>query len=303
MTFPIFPQFTYLKLQNKEEIEQITKIFPPYSDYNFTSLWSFNIENDIEISLLNENFVVKFRDYISNQPFYSFLGKNDVKNTISILLKFLKGKNLPPILKLIPEIDIIEDREKLSSCLILEDRDNFDYIYAAEDMAALCGSKYEKKRNKVNKFRREYPSAKTVLIDLKKKTVYKELFDVFSLWELRKKKQKDDTIHELTAIKRLLDASHIFELVCLGIYFEGSLKAFSITEVISDKYGIFHFVKGDPYYTGIFEFLYTSTAKELQKRGCVYINREQDLGISGLREAKSSWQPVNFLKKYTIAAK
>ena len=100
---PFFPKFKNLEISDKKEVETITHQFEPYSDYNFVSLWSYNVKEEIQISKLNDNLVIKFTDYISGNPFYSFLGNNLVEDTISKLLKHSKTLNIPPLLKLIPE--------------------------------------------------------------------------------------------------------------------------------------------------------------------------------------------------------
>lgn len=73
---PEFPKFKHIELIDKEEIEQITHKYPPYSDFNFVSMWSWDIKGEIRISKLNNNLVVRFTDYLSGNPFFSFLGDN-----------------------------------------------------------------------------------------------------------------------------------------------------------------------------------------------------------------------------------
>lgn len=55
---PEFPEFKKLELSDEEKIEKITKKFPPYSDFNFVSMWSWNIYNTVTISQLKKNLVV-----------------------------------------------------------------------------------------------------------------------------------------------------------------------------------------------------------------------------------------------------
>jgi len=97
-------------------------------------LWSYNIENDVAISLLNDNLIIKFRDYITNEPFYTFLGTNAVENTVDSLLTLMWRFKHDEKLQLIPEKNILNNKKLESIYLVDEDRNNFDYIYSLEKM-------------------------------------------------------------------------------------------------------------------------------------------------------------------------
>lgn len=90
---PEFPEFKKLELSDKKDIEQFTSKFPPYSDFNFVSMWSWDIKGEMRVSQLNDNLVVRFTDYLTGEPFYSFLGNNKVNDTAE---KLLEIKNLSP---------------------------------------------------------------------------------------------------------------------------------------------------------------------------------------------------------------
>ena len=72
---PGFPEFKKLELSNKEEIENFTSKFPPYSDFNFISMWCWDIKGETRISKFNNNLVVRFTDYLKGNPFFSFFGR------------------------------------------------------------------------------------------------------------------------------------------------------------------------------------------------------------------------------------
>ena len=100
---PEFPQFKKLELSDKKDIEKFTSKFPPYSDFNFVSMWSWDIKGEMRLSVLNNNLVVRFTDYLTGNPFYSFLGDNKVNETAEQLLELSKNEGLKAELKLIPE--------------------------------------------------------------------------------------------------------------------------------------------------------------------------------------------------------
>lgn len=297
---PTFPNFKKLELADKEEFEKHTKKYAPYSDYNFVSIYSYNTEELIKVSQLLGNLVVSFTDYITNKPFLSFIGNSHVSTTISSLLEYSQKNDLPTELALIPEVNI-KVNEDLSKFSISEDPDNYDYILSVDEIKTLVGNKYRGKRNFVNRFIREYGKQDIRMLDLGNISIQKEIEELFFLWE--KEKTRDETITELTALRRLLQASSSFDLIPIGIYLDNKLSAFSIDEAVQEKYAVIHFEKADTKHIGIFQYLKQSTAEHVATLGCEYINYEQDLAISGLKQAKLSWMPVSFLKKYRISKK
>ncbi len=130
---PVFPNFKKLELTDKKDVEKFTSNFPPYSDFNFVSMWSWNIHKSMMISQLNKNLVVLFTDYTSNKHFLSFIGENNIQETFTELVSFSKKKYHTDCLKLIPE-EIINTIPK-SVFKIEPDRDSYDYIYSLANMA------------------------------------------------------------------------------------------------------------------------------------------------------------------------
>ena len=127
-----FPQFKKLELADKETVQHFTQRYLPYSDYNFTSLWVYNIKNDMVISQLHNNLVVQFRDYTTGEPFLSFLGDTNVSQTIETLLQSTQQLGLLPYLQLIPEHNLKKQNNLEQSFSIEPSRDHFDYIYQIE---------------------------------------------------------------------------------------------------------------------------------------------------------------------------
>ena len=81
-----FPKFKSIELSDKQEVEKITFRFPPYSDFNFSNLLAWDLKREMGFSILNNNLVVKFTDYVNGQPFLSFLGDNMVNETARELI-------------------------------------------------------------------------------------------------------------------------------------------------------------------------------------------------------------------------
>ena len=106
-----FPSFSRLEIHHKNSVDEITSRYVPYSDFNFTSLFSWNTSGSTAISLLNGNLVIKMPDYSSAQIVYSLLGNKMIDESLVKLLA------LTPQLKLVPEDTIKSIRSPRSFIL------------------------------------------------------------------------------------------------------------------------------------------------------------------------------------------
>lgn len=297
---PVFPNFKKIELSDRENIEQLTKQFPPYNDFEFVSLWTYNIGEKNTFSTIYNNLVIKIHAFITGKYFYSFLGTNRVKETIATLLAKSKEDNLENQLRLVPEINITSSPEIENYFSIKEERDSFDYILSVDEIADLKGDKYRYRRKNINRFKRHFPDHSIKKLALTKEKTRRDIKELFFLWEKQKGKNRNETEIELTAIERLFDLSNIIDLKGFLVYVQNKIIGFSIYHVVQDHYAIFSFAKGDTSYKAIYDYLNHEAAKNLKTLGVKYINYEQDLGIPELRESKILWKPKFFLKKYTI---
>lgn len=298
---PQFPSFKKLTPDDREEIETITHEHDPYSDFNFSSMWAYNTEEDFEISRINNNIIIRFQDYITNKRFYSFIGTDHVFETIhTLLMKAHADDQVMKHLKLIPEstINSLQDAHQFH---IEEDRDNFDYVLDIEKMFAENSGTYSHKKRLARRFDRENPHTSLQLLNLENKDIHDQIIKCFRLWETERQKTSEETAQELTALRRTLITSDSHPVRGLGIFNSDEIVGFTLFETVHKNYGVIHYCKFDPSYKGIVEKLVFGTAQILKDEGCKYLNIEQDLGISGLRNSKNLWYPSHFLKKYTIS--
>ncbi|MBI2314559.1 DUF2156 domain-containing protein [Candidatus Daviesbacteria bacterium] len=298
---PVFPKFIKLSFEHKPHVEKHVLKHPPYSDFNFTSLISWGGE-ETYLSELNSNLVIRLRDYLTNEPFYTFIGINLVNQTIKTLLYESKKNGLHPKLKLIPEAVLKADPQILHQFEIQEDRDNFDYIYLLEEAKDFKGNQHRDKRNFINRFKRLYQSSHQ-LLDIANPQIRTEMLNLFYHWQKLKDRTDKEVENELFAIKKVLQLGKRLNLICIGIYIEKKLVAFSINEILTDGYTMNLFEKADTNYQGIFPYLRSITARYLIDLDGQLLSHEQDLGIEGLRKSKMSYGPKFFLKKYTISHK
>lgn len=298
---PEFPEFKKLELSDRKDIKKFTSKFPPYSDFNFVSMWSWNIKGEMRLSILNDNLVVYFTDYITGEPFYSFLGNNRVDQTIEALLDLSKKEGLKPILKLVPE-DSIKNINK-NKFTVKEDMDNFDYIYDIPTLAEFRGSVYETHRNLMHQFLKKYKNWEIKNIDLSEVYNKNSILSLFTQWI----KNKGDSMlleeykNEFLSLNNLLSISNFpkLNLTCFALYIDNTLIGFIINESVGE-YNIIHFEKANTSFKGCYPFLMNQNSKNLNNLRVKYLNFEQDLGIDSLRFTKTKLCPTLFLKKYLI---
>ncbi len=300
---PEFPQFKKLELSDQKDIEDLTRPFPPYSDFDFVSLWSYDTDHLVEVSTLSGNLVLKFQDYLDLEMFYTFLGTNNVDTVIHTLLAEAKKNGLKPFLKLIPKT-CIESLSGESDLLIQESRDDFDYVIDCHAFSMLVGGEYRSKRQEVYRFLDMYSeTAQVEELDLRNKTVQQEILDLFQFWIDNFDKNPLENAHEYKATQKLFSGIDSYEMNAFGLRVEGKLIGYILSRVVNHKYAMLEFGKWNMKYRGCGEFLQREAFVRLEAMGCTLINYEQDLGIEGLRHAKELCKPIFFLKKYRVSLK
>jgi hypothetical protein len=174
------------------------------------------------------------------------------------------------------------------------DRDFFDYVYRASDLAELPGTKYGKIRNRLNKFTKNF-SYTTEEITEKNMDEVNEFLKRWCLW-------KDCASDELLENERkaiIYSMNHFFDfnLRGLSLRIDGTIQAIAVYEQMNRDTVVVHFEKGAPDYDGIYKAINMETAKKV-RHSVPFIDREEDLGIPGLRQAKLSYHPDHFIELY-----
>jgi hypothetical protein len=174
-------------------------------------------------------------------------------------------------------------------------RDAFDYVYERESLANLAGKKLAGKRNHMNAFLREYSEAKFLPLDAKRcLEFYPHWVDEHLMNEdLFFKAEGEGLVHILQNWDRTPFVGGMIE-------YKGRVIAFSISEVMNDEMAITHFEKADRNYRGSYTAINKWMAESLAVR---YINREDDLGIEGLRHTKTMYRPVFMVEKFKVSRK
>jgi hypothetical protein len=298
---PFFPEFKPLAMSDQFAVENWARQFRPYSDFNFVSLWCWNTENNIELAWLNDNLVVKFKDYGSPRRFYSFLGTNDIVATTLTLCETARATGLDARLQLIPEATVATAPELVDWVQVSGDRGQFDYVVSTEQWAAMAGGKFRKKRNVVHHLERTHaPEFRP--IDAGDIETQRAIEAVFGRWTV----QLGLAGHEIAvlqslALRRVFSLDRPGDLFSYGVFIEGELCAYSINEALPSGYAMGHFWRADRTIHGLYLYLLQNTCRALLAAGCRYLNTMQDLGQPGLAKAKGLDRPDHFLRKFTLA--
>ncbi len=302
---PNFPRFKKITITDKKELEKIVSKYPPHSSFNFTNIFLWDIRNERKISKLNNNLIVYFTDYETREPFISFLGTNKCIDTTNKLLHYInKSNNFNFKLRFITP-ETIKHIQHINNLHIEEDRDNFDYLYLINKFIKYLGAKHKKHRHLSNRFIKEYSNTIFKIENLNKESIQKEIISVLKSWENRKiiqRKNKNFSI-EKKAIMRLLKNTSELNLILSCIYYEKKMIAFSIDEILPNNSAISHFIKADNSFKGIYEYFNKEIAVYLSKKNINLWNWQQDLGITNLRMSKLGYNPVSFLKRYSVSLK
>lgn len=224
------------------------------------------------------------------------LSDEELKKAINYMMKDCKNNNREEF-----KISRLnkEDVESLKRIMpgkfeINETRDRFEYIYNSEDLANLKGKKYHGKRNHISKFKNLYDWSYEKIIP-ERKEIYLKFFEKW--FEKNSEKEGKDFIEEFKAIKKSFENYEKLEFEGGAILVDGQIVACTIGEKINHENFVVHFEKAFTEFEGAYTIVNQEFSKTLEKR-FKFINREEDLGIQGLRKAKLSYKPFLLLEKY-----
>lgn len=183
--------------------------------------------------------------------------------------------------------------------IVGDDRLQWDYLYLTEDLANLPGNRYHKKKNLVRQFKKNYNYTYgrfcSVCVD--------EVLSMQEEWIKWQDAEAESTLHhENRAIYlTLTNWNRLPHMVGAAIRVEGKIVAYTVGEYIREDTVIVHFEKGMPGYKGVYQAINNFFAQDIARDPKIkYINREQDMGDPGMRQAKESYHPVDYIKKYDV---
>lgn len=177
-------------------------------------------------------------------------------------------------------------------------RDSFDYIYNIDDLADLKGRKFQRKRNHANRFRAEFPDYTLRPLDADTLPAAAEMI---SRWyEERLREDPHGDFHmEKTAIRKALHNFSALDMEGLVLFHEGDVLAVTLGNRLSDTTFDVNFEKARADVDGAYAVINQEFARCLRQKypTLKYLNREDDLGLEGLRKAKESYCPDHMVEK------
>lgn len=293
--------FKDIELKDKELITSYTQQSPRRNcDLSFSNLCSWRFLYDTQFAVQDGFLILKF--WAGEKLVYMMpVGSGDLKKVLEDMIEDanLEGERfcmLGVCAGMRADLEaIMPDKFYFEA-----DRDYADYLYLRTDLATLAGKKFQAKRNHLNKFRRTYTNYEYVPLTSDR---IQECLDLEAEWcKVNNCDQHEGTGNERRA---LIYALHNFDALGLTggiLHVDGKIVAFTFGMPINqDTFGV-HVEKADTTIDGAYTMINYEFANHIPEQ-YTYINREEDLGIEGLRKAKLSYQPVIILEKYMACLK
>jgi hypothetical protein len=294
---PCYPDFVPLSLGMKTMLHpRLSLTANGVSEFTFTSLYLFRHRYKYRVSRngVNGGFIIAGEQpagHSAAKQFFMTPCEAPGRDTLeSLFAGHGYWKNSP-------EAVYESSRQQLESwgITVNEDRDNFDYLYYRSDLAELAGKKFHKKRNLVHQFVHTYSYEQKPLTA----ALIPEAMEVLEQWRQDKAFLQDGGNGDYVAAREALERFDSLALRGYLYFADGKPAAYCLGESIAKgKMFAIHFEKGIDHYKGIYQFMNQAFAASLP-RFFSYFNREQDLGDEGLRQAKMTYRPCGFVKKYS----
>ena len=287
-------RFEPISLERQEDyLKALSRCPQLTSDYSFLNLWAWAEEYGLHWAWDGD--LIWIRQSVPDELLWAPVGGWDA---IDWQGRFRVNQSTRSVFTRVPEMLSNLWREKMPpETHIEEERGNWDYLYNVTDLVELKGNRYHKKKNLLNQFSRKY--------DFTYQPFGAEMVDQAMAMQTdwctwRDCESSDILSSENRAIfKTLKEWRPLAGLFGGALMVDGSMVAYTVAEALTRDTLLIHFEKGDTAYKGIYQAI---NQKFLANSASHYtfVNREQDLNDEGLRKAKLSYHPVDYLRKYRI---
>ena len=176
------------------------------------------------------------------------------------------------------------------------DRDDDEYVYDRDKLTTLSGRALHKKKNHMNYFKKNFEyEAKPLTKDMKS--------EIIALTEMIRdgKERSDDEMRSLSeerhAIHEIMNFIDRDDVYSVGIFIDGRLQAYAIGERMSENTAAEHFEKANLQFRGLYQVVCSEFCKQLPEE-IRFVNREEDMGLPGLRHAKEALKPHHMSEMY-----
>jgi len=295
-------EFMPIKIEEKEIFDERLEGRDSLAcEYCFTNFFIWRNTVDIQRCIVDNAIFVRGM-YLGKRFYFMPIAKKGfMDSSINQLIEF-EGPSLQILCGNDQNIAEVS-ADVLSKFSIIDDTSKNDYLHSSEDLRELKGKKFHQKRNHVSKFNNKYE------YKFEEMTVedYDECLKMDEEWQIFKQESVPVTENQtmVKEEKALTCAFRYFEKLGLKgavIKIDGKIEAFSIGEIPNKpnkKVGIVHFEKGNIEFDGIFQAM-NQLFSQYAFADVEFINRQDDMGIPGLRKAKQSYNPITMVKKYIL---
>jgi hypothetical protein len=289
--------FLPLVYDDKPRIDAALAADPPaVSELTFTNLWAWRRKRAVAVARDADGALLILCEERGRRFFLPPVGAADTAATAGRLLALARGTGFPFTVQRVPA--------PMAASLLAAgyaaapDRDHFDYVYAVRDLAILEGRHFDGKRNQIRRLTGTHDCSFGPLDD----AAVAACLALAEDWcDLRTCQLDESLAAEQEAIGTCLRAHRQLGLIGGVVRVDGRLKAFAIAERLDPATAVVHFEKADPAVAGLYQLINHWFCRELLG-GFTFVNREQDLGIPGLRQAKLGWRPHHLVEKFTVTA-
>ncbi len=289
--------FQRFDLENKDEyVKYLTASGERGCEYSFANL---NLWGRQRCAVV-EGYLVLFSQFERRSVYPFPVGKGDVRPVLDAIIRDARERGIVCRLTgLRPEDCMVLEELYPGQFQLHPDRNGCDYVYAIEDLAELKGRKFQKKRNHLNKFRQEHPNCKVVPITQELLPQVQEMTEHW--YAVRLAQEGGDDYHlERRAISRAFANMEKLGMEGLALVEEGKILAMTVGSRLSENTFDIHFEKALEEVDGAYNAINQAFAAYLREKypQVQYLNREDDMGIAGLRKAKLSYNPHHLVTKF-----
>ncbi len=265
------------------------------AESSFANLCAYSFLYHGEYAIINDCLVTRIHyDYGKSVGYHYPIGKGNRKEILELLIEDARENNY--------EMSVLCERTHFpDACSICFEfypkRDFYDYLYLRSDLQFLKGKKYQPKRNHINKFNSLYNWTFKIL---SKEDMF-ECMELENEWIRNSVTKNPDLENDYENERKVVEFlfNHFDELGIFGIAIKVADKiiAFSLGSKINNNTFDVHIEKANRDFEGSFAIINQQMAEHMPEN-FEYINREEDLGMEGLRKAKLSYYPVKLIEKH-----
>ena len=257
------------------------------SEINFLTFYIWRKAFDIKYAESDGCLIIRFKDEDSPENFRYPIGSGDRDAAIEKIEEYCDGK---PVFYGISESQAEKLKARGYKTSVMKGYS--DYVYYVEDLINLSGKKYHSKKNHLNTFKKTYDYRYE---DMNGHNAL-ECISAYKKWYTN---EADDPMleYEKEAIADIL--TNFDKLGCRGgvLYANGELCAFTISEQVTQEMAVIHIEKANTAVNGSFAAINQMHLENAWSH-MKYVNREEDLGLEGLKKAKQSYRPCRMIDKY-----